>query len=70
MRLNAADPAAFATALGSSFERHGFAVVADHGIGKDVSAAALADAKTFFALPEATKVRYRIPGGGGHTRHD
>ncbi len=65
LHLNAADPAAFAAALGSSFERHGFAVVADHGIGKGVSAATLADAKTFFALPEAIKARYRVPGGAG-----
>jgi isopenicillin N synthase-like dioxygenase len=64
-RLNAADPAAFATALGTSFERHGFAVVADHGIGEDLSAEMLRDAKTFFVLPEATKASYRVPGGSG-----
>ncbi|HWD67564.1 MAG TPA: 2-oxoglutarate and iron-dependent oxygenase domain-containing protein [Caulobacteraceae bacterium] len=64
-RLNAADPATFATALGASFERHGFAVVADHGIGEDLSAKMLRDAKTFFALPEATKASYRVPGGAG-----
>jgi isopenicillin N synthase-like dioxygenase len=64
-RLNAADPCAFAAALGASFERHGFAVVADHRIGEDLSAAMLADAKAFFALPEAAKVRYRVSGGAG-----
>ena len=64
-RLNDTDPGAFAAALGASFERHGFAVVADHGIDQALSAAVLADAKAFFALPEAVKDRYRIEGGAG-----
>jgi isopenicillin N synthase-like dioxygenase len=64
-RLNEADPAAFAAALGVSFERHGFAVVADHGIDEAISSAMLADAKAFFALPENAKSRYRVAGGAG-----
>ena len=32
----AADPAAFAAALGESFERFGFAVVSDHGVPADL----------------------------------
>ncbi|HEX4196556.1 MAG TPA: 2OG-Fe(II) oxygenase family protein [Caulobacteraceae bacterium] len=55
----------FAEALGGSFERYGFAVVADHGLAPAMVAAALDDAKAFFALPEAAKRRYRIAGGAG-----
>jgi isopenicillin N synthase-like dioxygenase len=55
----------FAAALGASFERYGFAVVADHGLAPALVAAALDDAKAFFALPEAAKRRYRIAGGAG-----
>jgi len=59
------DPDAFAEALGASFARHGFAVLADHGLDPDRLAASLADAKAFFALPDAVKRRYRIEGGAG-----
>src|SRR5690606_22675490 len=46
---------AFAEALGESFARYGFAVIADHGLDEAVIAAAHADAKAFFALPGAVK---------------
>jgi len=55
----------FAAALGASFERYGFAVVADHGIPADLIANAEAAAKAVFALPEEVKRRYHVPGGGG-----
>lgn len=60
-----ADPQGFARALGVSFERHGFAVVADHGIPSDVIDRADAAARAFFALPEAVKRRYHLAGTGG-----
>jgi len=59
------NPEAFAQAIGESFERFGFAVVADHGIPADLIARAESLAKAFFALPEATKRAYRVPGSGG-----
>ena len=59
------DPAAFADGLGASFGRHGFAVVADHRLDATRLNAALADAKAFFALPDAAKRRYQLAGGGG-----
>ena len=65
LRLDDGDPAAFADALGASFARHGFAVVADHGLDQARIDAAMADARAFFALPEATKRRSAIPGGRG-----
>jgi isopenicillin N synthase-like dioxygenase len=59
------DPEGFAQAIGQSFERFGFAVVADHGIPADLIAEAEAKSKAFFALPEEVKRSYRIEGGGG-----
>jgi isopenicillin N synthase-like dioxygenase len=56
---------AFAKALGASLERHGFAVLEDHGLDEAVIAAALADAKALFALPEPIKCHYRDPNGAG-----
>jgi len=60
-----ADFDAFARDLGASFERYGFAVVADHGLDAGLIEAAVADAKAFFALPEDVKRRYHRPGTGG-----
>jgi isopenicillin N synthase-like dioxygenase len=59
------DPDGFAQAIGRSFERFGFAVVADHGIPADLIARAEATAKAFFALPEDVKRAYFVQGGGG-----
>jgi len=59
-----ADFPAFTERLGGSFARYGFAVLADHGIPQDRIDAALAAAKTFFALPEETKRKYKLPVGG------
>jgi len=58
------DFAGFSQALGGSFARYGFAVVADHDLPQGRIAAALADARAFFALPEDVKRRY-IAGVGG-----
>lgn len=60
-----ADPAAFAPALGRSFERYGFAIVADHGIDPALIAHAESTARAFFALPEPVKRAYHVPGSGG-----
>ncbi len=65
MAEGARDPAGFAGALGASFARYGFAVVRDHGIDPDVIAAADAEARAFFALPDAAKRAYHLPGTGG-----
>jgi len=65
MRQRREDPVAFADALGASYARYGFAIVADHGLDQSVIARADAATKAFFALPEATKRRYHVAGGGG-----
>ncbi len=58
------DFARFAQALGASFERYGFAVVADHDLDQQGIDRAIADAKAFFALPDAVKQNY-VSGQGG-----
>jgi isopenicillin N synthase-like dioxygenase len=58
------DFAAFTEELGGSFARFGFAVISDHGIPQDRIDKALAAAKKFFALPEADKLKYKLPVGG------
>ncbi len=56
--------AKFCDTLGGSFERFGFAVICDHGIAQARIDAAVAAAKRFFALPEAEKLKYKLPVGG------
>jgi len=58
------DIEAFAQALGGSFARYGFAVIAGHGLPQEGVEAALAAAKAFFALPDAVKRGY-LTGVGG-----
>jgi isopenicillin N synthase-like dioxygenase len=55
----------FATAIGESFREFGFAMVTDHGIDTDLVARGWEQAKAFFALPEASKRAYLVPGGAG-----
>ena len=51
--------------FGDSFRRTGFAVVEGHGISAEVIAEAWEAARRFFALPDAVKRRYHVPGGAG-----
>ena len=68
LTLSDADPDRFARELGGSFERYGFAVVADHGLDQSLVDRALADTKAFFALPEAAKLAYKGRNGArGYT---
>lgn len=55
----------FAAAFGASFERFGFAMVCDHDIDMRLIDAAWQKSAEFFALPEAAKRKYQIPGLGG-----
>ena len=55
----------FSADLGASFERFGFAVITDCDIPADLIERAVAGAKAFFALPEAAKRAYIVPGGAG-----
>src|SRR5690606_29025525 len=60
-----ADFQGFSDALGASFARYGFAVIADHGLDQGLIDAAVGDAKAFFAPPEDVKRQYPQPGTGG-----
>lgn len=62
---NARDPGGFAAAIGGSFERFGFAIVADHGVPDDLVTRAWAQTKALFDLSEDEKRRYFSPSGGG-----
>ena len=55
----------FAGALGAAFERYGFAVIGDHGLAQPMLDEALHQTRAFFALPEAVKLAYAVPGGAG-----
>ncbi|WP_448502977.1 isopenicillin N synthase family dioxygenase [Sphingomonas sp.] len=61
----ARDPEGFAKAFGSSFQRYGFAIVRDHGIDDALIERAWAQTQELFALPEETKRKGHVPGGGG-----
>ena len=63
-KLYASDFPAFTQALGDSFARWGFAVISDHGLPQDRIDAALGEMKAFFALPEAAKLKYKLPVSG------
>lgn len=61
----ASDPDGFAREFGGSFQRFGFAIVADHGIDQALIDRAWAETAALFALPEEEKRQYHRPGGGG-----
>ncbi|MES2097672.1 MAG: 2-oxoglutarate and iron-dependent oxygenase domain-containing protein [Pseudomonadota bacterium] len=61
----ARDPDAFAAAFGGSFQRYGFAVIADHGIPPELIARAWSLTAEFFALPEEEKRSYYDAALGG-----
>jgi len=65
LRLYDTDFGAFSQALGASFARYGFAVVADHDLEPGLVEGAVSRTKAFFALPDETKRRYHIEGGAG-----
>ena len=65
LNRQAGDPQGFADALGRSFRRFGFAIVADHGIPDALVARAWDQTKALFELPEEEKRRHHVPGGGG-----
>jgi isopenicillin N synthase-like dioxygenase len=59
------DTPAFARDIGAAYERYGFVVIRGHGIPPALTRDFLAAYQSFFALPEATKRRYHVAGGGG-----
>ena len=64
LAAQAADPEAFARDFGGSFERFGFAIIADHAIDADLIDRAWSATKAFFAQPVEAKLPYKSPKGG------
>ena len=59
------DPAALSRDLGESFRTFGFAMVKDHGLDPDLVARGWELTRAFFALPDAQKRAYFVPGQAG-----
>ena len=58
-------PEALSRELGDSFRDFGFALVKDHGLDPALIARAWDLTAEYFALPEAKKRAYAVPGGSG-----
>ncbi|MBS7457608.1 isopenicillin N synthase family dioxygenase [Coralloluteibacterium stylophorae] len=59
------DRDAFVADLGAAYREWGFAGIRGHGIAQPLIDEAYDVFQRFFALPEETKRRYHVPGGGG-----
>ncbi len=59
------DRDAFVAELGAAYRQWGFCGIRGHGISDELIDGAYQAFKAFFALPEETKRKYHIPGGGG-----
>lgn len=55
----------FVQTLGSAFNQIGFVAVKNHGLSPALTQRLYCAVKDFFALPEATKLTYEVPGIGG-----
>ncbi len=62
---NPEEQAAFVEALGHAFHEIGFVGVIGHGVSKSLIEDFYAASQRFFALPEAVKRQYEIPGLAG-----
>ncbi len=56
---------AFVADLGAAYRRYGFVGVRNHGLDQALVDGAYRTFQAFFALPEATKRHYHLPGKGG-----
>src|SRR5690554_5822092 len=65
MSLYGKDFNAFAQHVGQGYESYGFVALTNHGIEHQLIEDALDCCRELFALPEAVKEQYHIPGGGG-----
>ncbi|QSX78093.1 isopenicillin N synthase family dioxygenase [Agrilutibacter solisilvae] len=60
-----ADREAFIAELGAAYREWGFAGIRHHGIGQSLIDGSYDVFKQFFALPDETKRKYHVAGGGG-----
>ena len=59
------DRANFVAELGAAYREFGFCCISGHGVPTELIQGAYEAFKAFFALPEATKMKYHVPGTGG-----
>lgn len=55
----------FVSLLGKAYEEVGFVAIKNHGLSDDLIQDLYTEVEQFFALEEATKKKYEIPGTGG-----
>ena len=55
----------FSDAIGAAFNETGFVTITNHGLDKALIEKLYADVKALFALPDAVKAKYEIPGLAG-----
>ncbi|MBK8283875.1 MAG: isopenicillin N synthase family oxygenase [Ahniella sp.] len=59
------DRAAFVADIGAAYREYGFCGISGHGVTQELVDNAYRVFKEFFALPEAVKMKYHLPGSGG-----
>ncbi len=59
------DRKAFVAELGAAYREFGFCCISGHGISRDLIDGAYDVFQRFFALPDAAKMAYHLPGTGG-----
>jgi isopenicillin N synthase-like dioxygenase len=62
---DAAERKQFSDAIGKAFNETGFVTITNHGLSKALMEKLYHEVKSLFALPEATKLKYEIPGLAG-----
>jgi len=62
---SAADSPQFARDIAAAYAEYGFVIIQNHGIDKRLIDHCIQCFQRFFALPVETKLRYKIPNGGG-----
>ena len=65
IRRYESDRAGFVAELGAAYREYGFCGISGHGIPQSLIDNAYRCFQEFFALPEATKLKYHLPGTGG-----
>jgi isopenicillin N synthase-like dioxygenase len=62
---SAADRKQFSDDIGKAFNETGFVTITNHGLSKQLIDELYEQVKALFALPDATKLKYEIPGLAG-----
>jgi isopenicillin N synthase-like dioxygenase len=65
VRGTPAERARFVQAWGEGLTEFGFVSIVNHGVDDELIRRTYADTEQLFALPQTTKMKYHVPGGGG-----